>query len=110
MRGGRILPTHQSGAWSLGFVWDEQKVKVNLAKHGVDFETAKGVFRDPNALIEFDEGDPSEDRWRTIGIVEGSVLFVVFTEWDDGLIRIISARRANRHEQDRYYRQTFPQG
>ena len=92
------------------FVWDEQKAKLNLAKHGVDFETAKGVFGDPNALIELDEDDPSEERWRAIGLVEGSVLFVVFTERDENLIRIISARRANRHEQDRYYRQAFPQG
>jgi uncharacterized DUF497 family protein len=94
----------------LDFVWDEQKAKLNLAKHGVDFATAKGVFGDPNALIEFDEGDPSEDRWRTIGLVEGRVLFVVFTDKDEDLIRIISARRATRHEQDRYYRQAFPQG
>ena len=92
------------------FVWDEQKAKLNLAKHGVDFETAKGVFGDPNALIELDESDPGEDRWRTIGLVGDWVLFVVFTERGDDLIRIISARRADRHEQDRYYRQAFPQG
>lgn len=91
------------------FEWDEHKADRNLAKHGVGFEAAKGVFRDPFALTEPDD-EPAEERWRIIGLAQTGVLFVVFTERSGGVIRIISARRANRHEQDRYYRQAFPQG
>ncbi len=91
------------------FEWDEHKADRNLAKHGVSFEAAKGVFRDPFALTEPDD-EPTEERWRIIGLAQPGVLFVVFTERNGGVIRIISARRANRHEQDRYYRQALPQG
>lgn len=90
------------------FEWDAQKAMANLAKHGVDFESATGVLRDPLAPIEFDDSDPAEERWRAIGLAGGSVLFVVFAERGGGVIRIVSARRANRHEQDRYDRQAFP--
>ncbi len=92
------------------FEWDEQKAGINLAKHGVAFEAAKGVFRDPFALAEFDRDEGAEERWRMIGLAQTGILFVVFTERSGGVIRIISARRATRHEQDRYYRQAFPQG
>ena len=91
------------------FEWDERKAEINLAKHGVTFEAAKDVFRDPFALTELDR-DEIEERWRIIGLTQTGVLFVVFTERSGGAIRIISARRATRHEQDRYIRQAFPQG
>ncbi len=91
------------------FEWDEHKAGRNLAKHGISFEAAKEVFRDPFALTEPDD-EPTEERWRMIGLAQTGVLFVVFTERSGGAIRVISARRANRHEQDRYYRQAFPQG
>ena len=91
------------------FEWDERKAVINLAKHGVTFEAAKDVFRDPFALTELDRDEAVEERWRIIGLTQTGVLFVVFTERSGGAIRIISARRATRHEQDRYYRQAFPQ-
>ena len=90
------------------FEWDERKAASNLAKHGVAFETAKGVFYDPYALLDDDCSDPAEERWRIIGHTQGGVLFVVYTERHADNIRIISARRATRHEQDSYYRQAFP--
>ena len=92
----------------VNFEWDVRKAKINAAKHGVEFEVAKGVFSDQNAIIETDPNDAIEVRWRIIGLGTGNVLFVVFTEPDDETIRIISARRANRHEQDRYFRQALP--
>jgi uncharacterized DUF497 family protein len=93
----------------LKFEWDERKAGINRAKHGVTFEAAKDVFRDPFALTEPDR-DEVEERWRIIGLIQTGVLFVVYTERSGGTIRIISARRATRHEQDRYNRQAFPQG
>jgi uncharacterized protein len=86
------------------FEWDDEKARRNLAYHKVSFETASDVFDDPNALIEVDD-EPDEDRWQTIGVSSTQVLFVIWTERYGNIIRIISARKANRHEEDRYYRQ-----
>ncbi len=62
-------------------------------------ERREGVFSDPFAL--------TEERWRIIGLTQAGVLFVVFTERSGGVIRFISARRATRHEQNRYHRQAL---
>ena len=90
------------------FVWDPAKATSNLAKHGVSFSSAQSVFDDPNALLEVDDTVPFEDRWRTIGMTPAGILFVVSTEPEDNTIRIISARKVNRHEQNRYLRQALP--
>lgn len=87
------------------FEWDDAKAASNLAKHGVSFEDACAVFDDPSAIGEADPGVHREVRLRTIGSTGSRVLFVVSTEVDDDVTRIISARRATRHEEDRYYRQ-----
>jgi uncharacterized DUF497 family protein len=90
------------------FEWDPAKAKTNLAKHGIDFEFAKDVFLDRAGLIDIDDSDPDEERWRIIGRASGRLLFVVFTEPDDDVIRIISAREANKREERRYYGQAAP--
>ena len=60
------------------------------------------VFLDPNRLeMEDDREDYDERRWYTIGMVEGVVLAVVYTEGDDAC-RIISARKATRQERKKY--------
>lgn len=58
--------------------WDEDKDRVNLAKHGVDFETAASVFYDPLAMTAYDPvHSVEEERWNTVGSARnGSVLFV----------------------------------
>jgi len=92
----------------MDFEWDPGKAKANKAKHGVDFELAKDVFRDPARLSCLDEGSEAEERWRIIGVAGGKVLFVVYTERDDDVIRIISAREANNREERYYFGQTAP--
>ena len=92
------------------FEWDDRKASQNLFKHGVSFEEAARVFDDIYALFEADDSDPFEERWATIGLAMGQMLFVVATERRGNIIRIISARRATRHEEDRYYRQALPEG
>jgi putative transcriptional regulator len=62
------------------FEWDLVKARRNFAKHGVDFEVAKDVFLDRAGIIEYDDSEPDEERWRIIGLVDGRLLFVVFTE------------------------------
>jgi uncharacterized protein len=88
------------------FEWNPAKARTNLTKHGVDFEVAKDVFLDRAGIIDIDDGDPAEERWRIIGRAGGKLLFVVFKEQDDDVIRIISAREANKREERRYYGQT----
>ena len=92
------------------FEWDDEKARKNLVKHGVSFEEASLVFDDPNFVVEPDDSSSYEERWRTMGLALGRLLFVVSTERNGNVIRIISARTASRHEEDRYYRQAFPEG
>ena len=88
------------------FEWDSTKAASNLRKHGVSFPTAARVFSDPYALVEQDRIENGEERWQTIGVVDGIVMLLVahtVREQDDvEVIRIISARRADRKERRRY--------
>ena len=88
------------------FEWDPAKAASNLRKHRVSFELAMRVFSDPFALSEQDRIEGGERRWQTLGMVEGIVLLLVaHTVRDEGdidVIRIISARRADRRERRRY--------
>lgn len=82
-------------------VWDEHKAGQNARKHGVTFEEAATVFWDPLALIIEDLGRPENSR--IIGESDVlRVLLVVFVERDLDVLRVISARRATRHERRRY--------
>ena len=86
------------------FEWNDAKAQSNLAKHGVGFEAAYRVFGDAFALDRLDsEIEPCEMRYLITGMVNGVLLTVVYTERGDR-IRIISARKATRHEQREYYR------
>jgi uncharacterized DUF497 family protein len=84
--------------------WDEGKRRQNLQKHGIDFVDAIEVFFDPHRLEGFDsEHSRLEDRWWTVGLSAHRTLFVVFAERHAGrVVRIISARKAMRHEQEAY--------
>lgn len=92
------------------FEWDPVKADSNRRKHGVSFETALRIFADPFALTEQDRIEGGEQRWQTLGVVEDYLLLLVAhtigSEDEDGqaveVIRIISARRANRTERRRY--------
>jgi uncharacterized protein len=90
----------------LEFEWHDAKAEANLQAHGVGFELAKTVFKDPFAVERLDDReDYGEERFVIIGAAEGNVvLFVAYTERGDR-IRIISARRAMQNEQDDYFGQ-----
>jgi len=90
------------------FEWNDAKASSNLQKHGVSFEAARLIFRDVFGILEVDETlDYGEERLILTGMANDVILVVVYTE--RGVrIRIISARKADRREQDDYYRnQTF---
>ena len=83
------------------FVWDEPKADANARKHGVTFEEASTVFLDPLALIIQDPGHP--ENARIIGLSASlRMLLAVFVEQGEDVLRLISARRATRHERKRY--------
>ena len=87
------------------FDWNNQKAAANEIKHGVSFELARLVWDDPFHLIVPDRVEDGEHRWHAIGVVSGVTLLVVvhtYLDADDTHIRIISARRATRHERRRY--------
>jgi uncharacterized protein len=83
------------------FEWDDDKAGVNLTKHSIPFELARKVFSDPAHQERLDD-DPGEERWIALGCAEGRVLVVTFTERENRT-RIISARKANKNEQRRYF-------
>ena len=83
------------------YEWDNGKAAENLRKHGVDFTDAVAALEDRNRIdTRFEYG---EERVQVIGMAGGDVLFVIVTLRDEDRCRIISARKATRHEQDRYY-------
>ena len=90
---------------TISFVWNGTKAESNLKKHKISFREAQTVFSDPNARMIFDpEHSGDEDRFILLGISSGLRLLVVchcYTE-DDIVIRIISARKANKNEQKQY--------
>ena len=73
------------------FEWDTLKEQENIAKHGVDFDTACRVFQDPKYLVAADaKHSIDEERLFAIGIVDGEVLTVRYTLREQS-IRIIGA-------------------
>ena len=88
--------------------WDTAKAALNLQKHGISFEDAEHVFYDLGRIETYDGSqDYGEDRWATIGLASSAVLYVVYTVRSEETIRLISARKANAHEQ-KQYRQANP--
>jgi uncharacterized DUF497 family protein len=74
----------------------------------VTFAQAARALRDPLAVESVDEREAyGEDRINAAAMCDGVILHVTYTERGQ-YIRIISARRAVRHEQDDYYRQNAP--
>jgi uncharacterized DUF497 family protein len=84
------------------FEWDEAKNLENIRNHEIDFVDVPEMFKG-SMLIELDERfDYDEDRWIGIGFLGNGIAIVVWTERQSDVIRVISARRANRHERKRF--------
>ncbi len=92
----------------LEFEWDQAKAKSNLEKHGVSFLTAAAIFQNERLERVDDREDYGEVRWIALGRVDIEVYRVVYTWRAENLIRIISAQRANKDEEEIYYREIFP--
>jgi uncharacterized protein len=82
------------------YQWDAKKAEQNWRKHGITFDHAVTAIEDKFAIEDIDEYE-AEERWNLLGVCDGVILHVTYT-MRGGYIRIISARRATPHEQDRY--------
>ena len=87
----------------LKFEWDQKKNTANIIKHGVSFREADKVFLDPKCIEKYDiKHSFSEDRWKVIGL-SGSIVYTVIFTRRNGKIRIISVRKADKKEIERYF-------
>ncbi len=90
------------------FEWDEEKNVVNQRKHGVSFEIAARVFADPACVFRQDRVDErGEMRWHAVGMADAVLLLVVHVYrsnlYGEESIRIVSARKAGKHEGRGYF-------
>ena len=86
----------------LEFEWYSDKERLIAEKHGLNMETVKQIFDDPNRVVQYDKTHSGlEERWQTLGKVK-RVLFAVYTERRE-TIRIITARKATPAERREYY-------
>jgi uncharacterized DUF497 family protein len=97
--------------FDMAIIWDDEKDRENIKKHGISFKDAQYVFLDP-ARVERRDDDHSEgeQRWQTLGFFH-DVLFVVFTERGEDT-RLITARIAEPRERRIYYGDStqYPKG
>jgi uncharacterized protein len=87
------------------YVWDSAKDALYRRKHGLRLADGIPALEDPNRDISIDDRfDYGEERSITLGVTRQRVLYVVSTEWDEETIRIISVRKADPNEIERYGR------
>ena len=88
------------------FKWDEAKRRINLTRHGIDFADVARVFDGLTADVADDRYDYGERRLFTLGLLNGEVVAVSYTQTGD-IIRLITARRATRNEENRYFKEIW---
>ncbi len=87
----------------LNFEWDDNKNTLNILNHKIPFSIALEVFFDQNAIIRYDDiHSIEEERFQIIGKVQ-KILVVAYTEREGNSIRLISARLAEKEEEEAYY-------
>lgn len=85
----------------MNFEWDEQKNAANIHKHGFDFTDAWEIFESPMLTAPDTREDYGEERWIGIGFLRERIVVVVFAERSNDVIRVISLRKALKHERIR---------
>ena len=83
------------------FEWDENKNKINIRVHGVDFRDTYLIFEHPMLIKTDTRKDYGEKRLVGLGLLYEVVIVIVFTKRSDA-VRVISIRRANRNERKVY--------
>ena len=85
------------------FTWSETKRTLNIHHHGLDFVDAPRVFDGPTFTYEDDRFNYSEQRFVSLGLLDGMVVSIVHSE-SPRLIRVISFRKATKHEQAIFFK------
>jgi uncharacterized DUF497 family protein len=85
------------------YTWDVEKAARNIRLHEIAFEDAVKTFDGPTLERLDDRFDYPEERWYAIGLVEGRPVTVIYTYVGEGTRRIISAWKAEKHEQKAYF-------
>ncbi len=86
------------------FEWDENKRLSNIRKHGIDFADVPSIFELDTVTVIDDRFEHDEIRYQTLGLLKARVIMVVHTE-SETVIRIISARKANKYEEETYFKE-----
>ena len=88
----------------MDFEWDDTKDSSNQRKHGLAFSEAEQLFESGGDYLEIFDAEHSEfeDRFIAIGPIDLGLVVVVYTQPEEGVIRIIGSRMANRREQALY--------
>jgi uncharacterized DUF497 family protein len=88
------------------FEWNPAKDKSNRAKHGLSFDEVTELFEAGVDYLEIydEEHSDEEDRFIAIGPIRRGIIVVAYTERDDDVVRILSARMATKRERQRYER------
>ncbi len=88
------------------FEWDEAKNETNIRKHGIDFADVKDMFNHPMLTLLDNREYYGEERWIGVGWIQQLMGVVIYVERHEDTIRIISARKATKHEV-RHYEQSI---
>lgn len=94
----KIVCTNVNMLVIMCFEWDQAKNAINIHKHGIDFADAVDLFNYPLLTLKDNRDDYGEERWVAIGWLNTLMGVVIYTEPSDGVIRIISARKATKYE------------
>jgi len=86
----------------VNFEWDEEKRRANIITHGFDFSDSWEIFEGPMLTGLDEREDYGEDRWIGIGFLRTIVVVIVFTERGEDKIRVISLRKALKHERIKF--------
>jgi uncharacterized protein len=84
------------------FEWDEEKRQSNFRKHRLDFSDAAMVFAGAIFTFEDSRFEYGEDRYITLGLLDGATVVIAHTERED-VVRVISMRKATKNEQRLYF-------
>ena len=91
----------------MDFEWDDTKNALNRSRHNIDFRDALAVFFDDHAVVREDHSRHNEMRMHICGKSCVGLLLVVYTEIVEDMIRVISARKAEKPERKAYERGYF---
>jgi uncharacterized protein len=92
----------QKNPAKLNLEWDDTKNRTNIRKHGIDFADATQMFEGFLLTLPDTREDYGEERWQGVGTIQGRVVVIVFSQPRPDTIRVISLRKASRHERKQF--------